>query len=265
MSIWFPVETRVRTHQKFVKAGPVASWVWVCGNCYAREHLTDGVLDADVLPLLVPGHTEKQIRKHAAALVLAGLWVVAGNGYEIHDFLKSNPSRQDIETQREKDRIRKKKGKDVPADSVGNPEGLRATPSILSSSVLSDPEEKRAEKPNVADLPPERPRTLIQRRDLGAFLQGPVFSIPQKWADRVITGSNGHLTERDLTAFGQELIDKVERERIDVTAQGNLLGWLDAQLKLWSAGRAARSSSPSSSRPASLRMIDEMEATRHGA
>lgn len=130
-----------------------------------------------------------------------------------------------------------------------------------SSSASSSAEREDAR----GELPPERPRSIIQRRDLSAFLQGPVFSIPQKWADRVVQGSNGNLTEKDLFTFGQALFDKVERDRIDVTAQGNLLGWLDAELKIWTGRRAARTAGPSAVRPDSLRVIDEMEARRNAS
>jgi 5-methylcytosine-specific restriction endonuclease McrA len=346
------VETRVRTHPKMIAAGPAASWLWFCGNCYAREHLTDGFIPAGMVVSLT-GCGHREAKRHAATLVTVGLWHETKDGYQVHDFLDWNPSRADVDAGKEWDRRRKelyadkalvhsirerdgdfcrycdvevrwsdrrgplggqfdhviprgpntlenvvvscrqcnmKKQNRTPeqagmplrtpsgmvknqnGSSSGSGSGLDSLTheragasnsfSVSASAGVEDPE-NTGQKPNVSDLPPERPRSIVGRRDLSAFLQGPVFSIPQKWADKAIQGSNGNLTEKDLYAFGQALIDKVERERIDVTAQGNLLTWLDTQLKAWTASRSARSSGPSASRPASLRVIDEMEAKRN--
>lgn len=95
------------------------------------------------------------------------------------------------------------------------------------------------------DPPPPRPgsrldrrSTLVRPRDLHAFFEGPVFNIPQKWADSKLTQSNGALTEGDLSAFARALSAEVERTGEDVTAGGNLLAWLDGKLKTWRASRA---------------------------
>ena len=102
---WLRIDDRVRTHPKVVQAGPQAAWVWFCGICYCREHLTDGVIPAYILSALTPGVNSK---KYAAKLVEVGLWHRRDDGsYEIHDFLDWNPSRSDIEASKEWDRRRK--------------------------------------------------------------------------------------------------------------------------------------------------------------
>lgn len=87
--------------------------------------------------------------------------------------------------------------------------------------------------------PLRRPPSLIPRRDLSAFLQGPIFSVPQKWADKVLAAANGHLTEKQLTEFAQALFDRVEAQRIDVAGLPNFLGWLDEELRAWRGTKAA--------------------------
>lgn len=60
------------------------------------------------------------------------------------------------------------------------------------------------------------------------------FSIPSKWADRV-RGRYG-LTEADIEAFAKALADHVKAAG-EVGDGGNFLGWLDARLGAWRAGR----------------------------
>lgn len=116
---WLKVDDRVRTHPKIVEAGPLAAWVWFCGICYCREHLTDGFIADKMLATLVPGLSS--LKKAAASLVAAGLWHRGERGYQVHDFLDWNPSRADVEKQRAIDRARK--GTGFPSDSRRIPEG----------------------------------------------------------------------------------------------------------------------------------------------
>lgn len=80
--------------------------------------------------------------------------------------------------------------------------------------------------------------SLIRPRDLSAFWEGPVFNVPQKWADKTIKAANGALAEDELTRFCRDLSTTVERDRIDVAAvQPNFLGWLDTELRQWRGSR----------------------------
>ena len=116
---WLKVDDRVRTHPKIVEAGPLAAWVWFCGICYCREHLTDGFIADKMLATLVPGLAS--LNRAAASLVAAGLWHRGERGYQVHDFLDWNPSKADVEKQRAIDRARK--GTGFPSDSRRIPEG----------------------------------------------------------------------------------------------------------------------------------------------
>lgn len=107
---WLRIDDRVRTHPKIVQAGPQAAWLWFCGVCYCREHLTDGFIAAAMLPTLVPGLAA--VKKHASVLVSVGLWHERTGGYEVHDFLDWNPSKAEVEEVRaaERDKKRKQRG-----------------------------------------------------------------------------------------------------------------------------------------------------------
>lgn len=128
---WLRMDDRVRTHPKIVKAGPLAGWLWFCGVCYCREHLTDGVIQDGMIPTLAPGLTSA--KKHAQTLVDVGLWHRTEGGYHVHDFLDWNPSRTEIETNRAKDSRRKHTG--VQTESERNPDGIHQDASRACAGV----------------------------------------------------------------------------------------------------------------------------------
>lgn len=86
------VETSVPRHRKFVKAGPAPSWLWLCGNCYCQDSLTDGFIPEDALPYLGVKNA-KQLAQH---LVAAGLWDEVAGGWQVHDYLDHNRSAAQI-------------------------------------------------------------------------------------------------------------------------------------------------------------------------
>ncbi len=47
--VWIRIDDQIAHHPKFMEAGPIASWLWVCGNGYCNKFLTDGFIPATVL------------------------------------------------------------------------------------------------------------------------------------------------------------------------------------------------------------------------
>jgi hypothetical protein len=84
------LEASIRTHRKFLAAGPAASWLWVCGLCHCQEGLTDGFIPDSVVDYL--GVKPRDARRLAIDLVKAGLWDRAEGGWQIHDYLDHNKS-----------------------------------------------------------------------------------------------------------------------------------------------------------------------------
>lgn len=115
---WLRIDDRVRTHPKIAQAGPAAAWLWFCGICYCREHLTDGFVPKAVVPTLAMNLPSPW--KHAARLVEVRLWETASGGYQVHDFLEWNPSREDVMSQRDKERDKKRNQRSVPRGQVGD-------------------------------------------------------------------------------------------------------------------------------------------------
>lgn len=161
---WLKIDDRVRTHPKVISAGPLAAWLWLCGLCYCREHLTDGFLRKDVIPTLsaVPN-----VWKHAAKLVEVGLWEDAVGGFNVHDFLKWNPSKEAVVSLRDKERDKKRtqrgtwegqdrdsrmSARDHARDARGAGSG-----SVLGSEALDLPEESARETSPARFTPPANP------------------------------------------------------------------------------------------------------------
>jgi len=101
--------------------------LWTLAISWCNRRLTDGQVPADRIRLL--GGSPQL----AERLVAAGFFERIDGGYQIHDFLEFNESRETVEARREADRKRKRKpggnrpdsGPDSTEDSGGTPDGNR--------------------------------------------------------------------------------------------------------------------------------------------
>ena len=87
---WVRIDDQVGRHQKFLAAGPAASWLWVLGLAYCQSQLTDGFISDQVLPMIGIPRGAKPL---ADRLVVAGLFERVESGYLVHDYLDFNESR----------------------------------------------------------------------------------------------------------------------------------------------------------------------------
>lgn len=82
--MWFKTDGAINHHPKLTAAGPVASWLYICGLAYATTYSTDGMIpDAEASHLTPLDDATGAIRR----LVDTGLWHRCKGGYQIHDFL----------------------------------------------------------------------------------------------------------------------------------------------------------------------------------
>jgi hypothetical protein len=73
------VESTVRLHPKFLKAGPAASWLWFCGQVYSESAKTGGFIPVEAVQFLgvsSPGQLVKE-------LVAAGIWEPIEGGWRV--------------------------------------------------------------------------------------------------------------------------------------------------------------------------------------
>lgn len=102
---WIRLDDQIAHHPKLIAAGPVAAWLWVCGNGYCNKYLTDGFIPTSQLRNL-GGVTNPA--KWADKLVEVGLWDAVQGGYRVHDYHDYNPTKAQVEDKRKKDRDRKR-------------------------------------------------------------------------------------------------------------------------------------------------------------
>ena len=105
---WFKVDDKFYTHPKAFAAGLFGVSLWLRTGCWCSDHLTDGHVPLAMLPILYgwaqlpegegPGAVER--------LVQAGLWEedTEGLGYVFHDWSDYQPSRDEVEYRRSRDR-----------------------------------------------------------------------------------------------------------------------------------------------------------------
>jgi hypothetical protein len=64
---------------------------WITANCWCQKHLTDGKIPTSALRSIL-----HYTPKRAAELVQAGLWIETADGFQVHDFLAHNDSRERV-------------------------------------------------------------------------------------------------------------------------------------------------------------------------
>lgn len=124
---------------KMLRAGPLARLLYMQCVLYGRENLTDGKIEAVLLPLIATDIP----KPHAlmAKLADAGLVEVTDYGWRIppHVWAKRNPTRVQVETKREADRVRK--------DSKRNPGGQTTESGRTNAQEETETEEEPEEEP----------------------------------------------------------------------------------------------------------------------
>ncbi len=125
MAIYAKVDCGLPRDPKLVTAGPLPRLLYIQFVLYCRENLTDGVLDAVLLPLValdIP-----HAKKHIAALVAVGAIEVDERGWRIPTavWAKWNPTKAEVDDMRKVAADRKaswrdkqKRDADVPAGQV---------------------------------------------------------------------------------------------------------------------------------------------------
>ena len=219
--MWSRVDDNIPHHPKFLKAGPLASWLWVCGNCYCNRYLTDGFISHEVLPTLgqVP-----RVAKQAAILVLAGLWDAVPGGYTVHHFHDPTPTAADVKAQREHDRLRKESERNPrgqTTDSAKNPTSpAPAIPIPSQSHPIPSLEEKNAAAPSNS--------TPAASKSKRPIFEGQRFTVFEWQLDGLSKMLGGYFEEFDLHTWFFDLDARAERSN-QVIPQRDGGAWLQAQ------------------------------------
>lgn len=87
---WFKVDDQAAFNPKVMRAGNAAFGAWVRMGAYCNAQRTDGFVPQDTAVLIAS-------KKDIDAAITAGMLYAVEGGYQIHDYLKYQPSKADIE------------------------------------------------------------------------------------------------------------------------------------------------------------------------
>lgn len=115
---WVKLDDGFPEHQKVDRLSDRAFRLHVAALCHCGRNLTDGLVDA--------GRPRRLVQRYRPALVLelvdAGLWDEVEEGWEIHDYLRYNPSKEKVVAEREAAAERMRKVRDSPRSGRSSPE-----------------------------------------------------------------------------------------------------------------------------------------------
>lgn len=150
---WLNVDDGMGEHPKAFAAGHAALGLWLVLACYAARRLTDGFIPGPLAEREAQGD-------ELTALVAAGLVDVVEGGYQLHDYLDWNKSREKVEAEKAAARARqaawaaKKQQRDnaspnASADgSLTLPTPLHSTPPLKGEGRSARPKKGGARSPN---------------------------------------------------------------------------------------------------------------------
>jgi hypothetical protein len=121
---WVKLDDRFPSHRKVALLSDRAFRLHVSAICWCAENLTDGRIGDRELALVAK---IRGVKATAQQLADAGVWDRTDDGWEIHDYLDYNPSREQVIAERKKNAERQEKfrqrknGKPIPPDGSPDP------------------------------------------------------------------------------------------------------------------------------------------------
>lgn len=98
------------TNPKVRAAGKDAAFLYIAGNGFCNEYLTDGFISDTDIETVAFNAFLRSPKKAVESLMIAGLWDRVRGGYKIHDYLDYNKSKKEIEELRSKKTAAGRKG-----------------------------------------------------------------------------------------------------------------------------------------------------------
>lgn len=123
---WFKLDDGFHSHPKVLQAGNEAIGLYVRCGSYCAQHLTDGFVPAPVV--LLYGSVEL-----AEALVEARLWKPVKGGWQMHDYLTYNPSREKVTAERDAAAERQRRARERRAAEQHKRDGHAVTSTVTDT------------------------------------------------------------------------------------------------------------------------------------
>lgn len=100
---WAKIDDQLHSNEKFLACSLAARGLWTICLSWVADKETDGAIPRSIVRL----HAGPQLQELTAELVEAGLWEVTEAGWAFHDYLAYNPSKSQLEEDRQKAADRK--------------------------------------------------------------------------------------------------------------------------------------------------------------
>jgi len=166
---WFKVDDSFHSHPKVLATEPAALGLWVVAGSWCGDNLSNGFVPLHVLPRLLPDAATL-----AETLVAAGLWKRARGGYQFHQWLEWQPSREKVEAERKANAERQarwrenqkngKPGKD-PSRRYSRVSDTVTNAAPTRPPLKGEGEERAPATQGAAHAPPEDPRVVAEAEE----------------------------------------------------------------------------------------------------
>lgn len=131
---WAKIDDNIFFNPKVFVISPEAKLLYIGGIVYASRFMTDGqITDAD-LPKLARMTGMQSNSILVSELVSSELWHETADGYQINDYLEYNPSREHVESVREKRREAGRKGGRPTQKQIGKQIGKQGGDSYIQDT-----------------------------------------------------------------------------------------------------------------------------------
>lgn len=127
---WGRLNDKGNSDDKLLALSDAAWRMWGCGLIYCQDKLTDGFIPEHAINTFgVRAPNKLKVAKELCAVLVAGkgpLWHKVSGGFQVHDYLDWNPSRDKVlaERQRNQDRIDRYRGRQK-GNETGDGTGVR--------------------------------------------------------------------------------------------------------------------------------------------
>jgi hypothetical protein len=97
---WVKVDDNFMYNRKVMLAGLEARMLYITSLCHSAHELTDGAIEAGLVPILGALAGVSDVDECAQKLVEVGLWEPTETGYQIHDYHDYNPPAEQVKATR---------------------------------------------------------------------------------------------------------------------------------------------------------------------
>lgn len=94
---WVKIEDSLPDHERAIRAGDRAMWLWVAGLCWCSRHLSDGKIPREVVPRLTGA---PDALKLASVLVEVGLWRETKAAFVVRNYGRFQRTRDEVDAER---------------------------------------------------------------------------------------------------------------------------------------------------------------------